>query len=127
MMVFSPLDEEQYEDIARKMTYWKVFEYILEDFVSREDSKVMMKPANLPVSTTVATTVNTAVTIALPSPAGTGIGAGTGSGNGTAQPVYVGDSETPGSVVLKAKHKAELEAGGATVEGFTAAIESTGV
>lgn len=123
MMQFSSLDEDKYETLAKRMTYLKIFKFILEDFVSREDAKIMMKPTNLPVTTTVKTIVNTAVTV--PTGAGTGTGAGNGSGSGTAQPSYVGDTKTPGSVTLEQQHKTELESGGASVEGFTSGIEET--
>ena len=121
MMVFSPLDEEEYDSIARKMTYWKIFEYILEDFVSRKDAKEMMKSSNLPVSTTVSTTVNTVVAVSPPTGTGTGVGAGNGSGSGNTQPIYVGETATPGSVSLKEQHERELESGGVQIEGLVAA------
>jgi len=118
MMVFSPLDEEKYDAIARKMTYWKIFELILEDFVSREDAKVMMKQSNLPV------TVNAGQAVSAPPPSGAGTT--TSPGTGRTQPVYTGDKESPGSVALKERHKRDLDSGGLQVEGFTAEIKTVG-
>jgi hypothetical protein len=124
MMTFSPLDEEQYEDIATQMTYWKIFEYILEDFVSREDAKKMMESSNLPVTTDVLVNAGQAVSAPPPSGAGTTTSPGTGDGSGNVRPIYDGDTATPGSISLKQQHKADLESGGATVKTFTAPIRA---
>ena len=124
MMQFSSLDQDKYEVVGKELIYLKLFPFILEDFVCREDAKEMMRSNNLPVTTTVSTNVNTVVTAPPPTGAGTGIGSGTGSGTGNTQPVYVGDKANAGSLLLKEQHKTELEAGGKTVKGFTSSIEN---
>lgn len=123
MMQFSSLDQDQYEVIGKELIYLKIFPFILEDFVCREDAKEMMRSNNLPVSTTVSTTTNTVVTTDPVTGTGTGIGSGTGSGTGNTQPVYIGDKANAASLLLKEQHKTELEAGGKTVKGFTSSIE----
>ena len=123
MMEFSPLDEDKYEVILRRIAYLKIFPFILEDFLCREDTKEIMKPNNLPVTTTVSTAVNTAVTA--PTGSGTGVGKGTGSGTGNTQVIYTGNKAHANSLLLKKQRKAELEAGGKTIEGLTSSIKNT--
>lgn len=119
MLAFSSLDEDAYESSAQVIIYGKLIDKIMEDFISREDMKEIMKSSNLPVSTR----VNTAVTGTLTPPtavAGTGIGAGTGN----VSPIYIGSFASPGSQLVKQKRIAEKEAGGAAVEGITSGIET---
>jgi hypothetical protein len=115
MFAFTPLNEEAYDKAAVRISYLKLFEHILEDFVTRQDSKQMMVPSNLPVQTTVQTIVNTAVQVVIPAGTGTGFGTGNGTGNGTASPIYTGDMPSPGSQLLKSKLLAEKEGSGAAV------------
>lgn len=124
MLAFSSLDEDQYDASANKIIYGKLFENILADFVTREDMKMIMKAANLPVSTTVSTIVNTAVQVVVPAGTGTGVGAGNGSGTGQTSPIYVGDTPSPGSQILKQRRLAEKDAGGVAIEGLTSGLEA---
>ena len=124
MLAFSPLNEEAYDVAATRITYLKLFQHILEDFITREDAKQILKSSNLPVSTTVQTTVNTVLAgTAGPAPiSGTGAGAGNGSGSGTTSPIYVGDIPGPGSQALKAKLQAEREGSGAAITASLGAL-----
>lgn len=124
MMEISSVDLEQYDLVATKITYYKLFPYMMNDFITREDAKMILKSSNLPVSTNVSTVVNTAVQVALPAGTGTGAGAGNGSGTGRTSPIYVGSNPSPGSQALKARYKAAEEAGGETIEGLTSSIEN---
>lgn len=123
-MEMASIDLEKFDLVATKVTYYKLFEYMVEDFVTREDSKMMMKSSNLPVSTNVTSVVNTAVQVAGPAGTGTGVGKGTGTGTGRSTPIYNGGNMSPGSVALKAKYKAAEEAGGETIEGLKSGIET---
>lgn len=124
MMEMSSIDLEQYDLVATKITYYKLFPYIMDDFVTREDSKQMLKSSNLPVTTNVTTLVNTAVQVAIPAGTGTGMGKGTGSGTGRSSPIYNGSTPSAGSFAKKSEYKAKEEAGGVAVEGLTSAIET---
>lgn len=125
MMQVSPIDLEQYDLVATKITYYKLFPYIMEDFITREDSKELMKSSNIPVTTRVTTLVNTAVQVAIPAGTGTGVGAGNGQGSGNATPIYNGSVPSPNSYKVKAQRKAQEEAGGATIEGLTSVLKTT--
>ena len=125
MLAFSALDDEQFDSAAGVITYGKLFPKILDDFVTREDLKMALKSANLPVSTNVSTLVNTVVQVAIPAGTGTGVGPGNGTGTGQVSPIYVGDSPSPGSQLLKQRREAEKKAGTTLVEGFTSGIEAT--
>lgn len=123
MLTFG-MSEEQYDISAKNITYGKLIEKLIEDFVTREDAKMMMKSSNLPVSTTVQTTVNTILSgVAGPVPVtGTGTGLGNGSGSGQTSPIYTGDQPSPGSNVIKAKRLREKMTGTVETEGALEAI-----
>ena len=125
MMVVSGIDEEQYETFAGITIYGKLFEKILEDFVTRADLKMALQSSNLPVTTNVSTLVNTAVQVAIPAGTGTGIGKGTGSGQGTCSPVYTGQTPSPESELLKQRRLLEKEMGTTAIEGLTSGLETT--
>jgi hypothetical protein len=119
MLALSGLDDSQYESSANKIIYGKLIGNIMEDFVSREDMKMIMKSSNLPVSTK----VNTAVTGSLTPPTAVA-GSGIGAGNGQVSPIYIGDTASPGSQLVKQKRIAEKEAGGIEVEAQTSGLEA---
>lgn len=116
MMVLSPLDEELYESKAVEISYYKLFPYIMDDFLTRKDCEQMMKSTNLPVTTTVSTIVNTAVQVAVPAGTGTGVGAGNGEGAGQTTPVYIGTTPLGGSRILAKEKEALKEAGGVAIQ-----------
>lgn len=125
MMVFSPINEEQYDLAAGTIIYGKLFPKILEDFLCREDAKMMMKASNLPVSTTVNTLVNTVLAgTAGPVPlSGTGVGKGTGAGTGQTSPAYDGGVPSPGAKILEQRRRLEKELGVTLTEGLVSGIE----
>ena len=49
MMVINPLNEELFDKMATEITYLKLFEHILNDFVSRPDMSDLLKPNNMVV------------------------------------------------------------------------------
>lgn len=107
MMILNPMDDQVYEAAQKEIGYAKLFPYILEDFVTREDIAMMMKPSNLPVSTS----VNTILAGAAPS--GPVTGTGIGSGNGVTSPVYICKQPAPASIALKATKVGVVNSGGA--------------
>ena len=117
MMAFEPMNEETYETAATFITYAKLFPYIMDDFVTRDDSKEMMGKSNLPVNINAGQAVNTTG-----SPAAQA-GFTVSPGSGLAQPIYDGSFPSPGTKVLEQKIKAKKEAGGATVSGLTKGLE----
>jgi hypothetical protein len=123
---FGPLNQETYDEAATFITFAKLFPYILEYFVSREDAKQMMLTSNLSVSTTV--TVNPGQAVSAPPPTGVGstVSPGTGSGVGQVTPSYDGSYAHAASEPVKVKVKAKKEAGGMAVSGLTEAIGAAG-
>ncbi len=112
MMVFSPIDDATYDTAATQITYCKLFPLILEDFLTRNDGKEMMKTNNLPVTTDV--TVNPGQVVSAPPPSGAGstTSPGKGSGTGNVQPVYDGGVKLPADEALAKEKEAIKNAGG---------------
>ncbi len=106
MMVFSPISDQAYDDAANVITYCKLFPLMIEDFLTRLDSKEMMLSTNLIVQVDAGQAVATAG----------GPTAQTGStvspAQGRVNPIYMGDFKKPGTVSLAQEKKAIKEAGG---------------
>lgn len=106
MMVFSPINDQAYDEAATQITYCKLFPLMVEDFLTRLDSKEMMMSTNLivqvdpgqAVTTTGGPTAQSGSTV---SPA-----------QGRVNPTYLGDYKKPGTMSLIEEKKAIEEAGG---------------
>jgi len=81
--LISPLNEKLYDELATKITYYKLFPLILEDFLARSDAKIALTAPNLVLAGT----------------------AGKNAITGTANGVYRGDRALPEALALKAKYK----------------------
>lgn len=100
MMVFSKLNIDAFDKVAIKVAYCKMFNHIVQDFVTRQDLSFALKASNL--------IVNTAVQVAVP--------AGTGTGTGVVSAIYDGSVQAPTTAQLIIRRKADLEAGGAAID-----------
>ena len=116
MMAFEPMSEETYDLAAIFITYAKIFPHIMDDFITRDDAKVMMGKSNLPV------TVNAGQAVATTGSPAAQTGSTVSPGSGLAQPVYDGSFPSPGTKILEQRIKVEKEAGGATVTGLTEGV-----
>jgi hypothetical protein len=114
MMLVSPIDQNAYDTMATAIAYYKIFPYIVADFLTREDAKEMMMPTNLPVNAIVTSTVQVVV------PAGTGTGVG--PVNTQVQPAYNGSYKKPGTISLENQIKAKKTSGTAGVTAMTETI-----
>lgn len=112
------MSEERYDVAGNNILYGKLFDKLVEDFLTREDAKKMMEATNLSVSTTVMTGVQVVI------PAGTGTGTGTGNGQVTA--TYKGEflTRSTGARLLEAKRKREKLTGTTETEGSLEAINT---
>ena len=113
MMTFSPINDAVYDEAATQITYCKLFPLILEDFLTRNDGKEMMKTSNLPVTTEVK--VNPGQIVSAPPPSGNGstTSPGSGKGDGNVNPVYDGSVKIAADEAL-AKQKQAIKDGGGT-------------
>lgn len=114
MMTFSPIDDQIYDESATQITYCKLFPLILEDFLTRDGAKEMMKSSNLPVTTNVQVNPGQAVQVAVPAGTGSSTSPGTGSGSGNTNPTYDGSYKIPADETKAAQKKAIKDAGGQT-------------
>jgi hypothetical protein len=94
MLTFTPLNQKVYLEAATKMTYFRLFPLIMEDFVTRADMKELLIASNLIVTGQVG-----------PAPI-------TG---GVCQPIQNGSSPGAGSQLLKQSKEAKKQAGGAAI------------
>jgi hypothetical protein len=106
MMVFSAINDQAYDEAATQITYCKLFPLMIEDFLTRLDSKEMMRATNLIVSTDAGQAVSTTG-----SPTAQA-GATVSPGQGRVNVVYAGDYKKPGTLSLAEEKKAIKEAGG---------------
>lgn len=106
MMVFSPIDEQAYDEAATQITYCKLFPYIAEDFLTRLDSKEMMLSTNLIVQVDPGQAVSTAGGPTAQS------GSTVSPAQGRVNPTYLGDYKKPATISLGEEKKAIEEAGG---------------
>jgi len=117
MMIFSPLDLALYDEVQVLIGYCKLFPHILEDFITREDAKEMMKASNLSVVTSVDTVVAASLTGVT-----SVVGKGTGKGSGQVIVPYKGQSPLAGSQIL-AKQKVTIkESGGQSTSAALGAL-----
>ena len=116
MLVFAPLDLQVIDDFQTKVTYYKLFPLIVQDFLTRLDSKQMMSSDNLNVLVNAGQSVSVQVG---PAP-GTGSTSSPGSGN--VLPVYNGSFKNAQTVAYEQQVKAAKEAGSASVESAKQAI-----
>lgn len=117
MMVFSPINEQAYDQAATQITYCKLFPLMTEDFLTRLDAKQMMLASNLIVQTDAGQAVTTSGSPF--SQTGTTVSPGQGRVNAT----YLGDYKKSGTISLEQEKKAIKEAGGQT----TSAVLDTGL
>jgi len=116
MMTFSPINDQQYDMAAIEITYCKIFPYIMEDFVSREDSKEMMKMSNLPVSTEVQVNPGQVVSVAIPAGTGSTTSPGKGKGDGNVKANYDGGVKIAADEALIKEKQAIKDAGGSVAK-----------
>lgn len=102
-MEVSAIDLETYDLVATQIIYYKLFPYIMQDFVTRTDLQLALSTGN----------ILTQVQVAIPAGTGTGI---------LTKAIYDGGTAGPGAIALKAGYKAAEEAGGATIEGLKSGI-----
>jgi hypothetical protein len=106
MMVFSPINDQAYDEAAIQITYCKLFPLLTEDFLTRLDSKEMMLASNLIVQTDAGQAVSTTGSPVAQS------GSTTSPGQGRVNATYLGDYKKPGTLGLEQEKKAIKEAGG---------------
>jgi hypothetical protein len=108
MAPLAELDEAAYEVAQVQIGYCKLFPLIMEDFLTREDAKIMMGASNLSVSSI----VNTAVQVVIPAGSGTGVG----GFNTTVQATYKGGMPQAPSHALAEEKRAIKNAGGTSIQ-----------
>ena len=117
MMAVTPIDQAAFDQSATGTTYCKLFPYIIEHFLTREDAKMAIKSNNLLVS--VVATGNSNVTGA----AGAMSGVTITPVNTQVVVTYDGSYKTPGTTVLAQQIKAKKVAGDVTVTALTEGLE----
>jgi len=95
MMIWSPMDEQVYDQKATGIIYGKLFPYIMEDFLTRLDSVSMMAINNLPV------------TVAIP------------AGTGSCVPIYSGIKPKGVSKSLAKTRETQRRKGGVDLEAIS--------
>ena len=106
MMVFSPINDQTYEDAANQIAYCKLFPYIIEDFLTRLDCGEMMKSTNL------ITQVDAGQAVATTGNSAAHTGTTVSPGQGRVSPLYIGDFKRAGTINLAKQKEAIKEAGG---------------
>lgn len=106
MMVFDGLDATAYDLAATKVTYSKLFKYMMKDFITRKDMSAILQIGNI--------FVNTQVQVAIP--------AGTGTGFGVINAKYNGSVPSPQSSQLALQRERDRAAGGAAIDGALGAL-----
>jgi hypothetical protein len=121
------MSEEQYDMSSKQITYGKLIDLLVEDFLTREDAKKMMESSNLPVNTTLQVNPGIAISGAAGSfpVSGATASPGTGSGTGQVSATYKGEHTTrsTGTRLMVAKRLREKMAGTAETEGALEAID----
>jgi hypothetical protein len=117
MMVVTPIDQQAFDDTATGTTYCKLFPYMIEHFLTREDAKIAIKSNNLIVSVTA--TGNTNVMGA----AGAMSGVTITPVNTQVAVIYDGIYKVPGTTVLAQQIKAKKLAGDVGVGALTKGLE----
>lgn len=118
-MAINAIDEGAYDTAATAISYYKIFPYIVADFLTREDAKVMIKSTNLTVAVTA---VGTATVVGA---AGPMTGAAIVPVSTQVVTVYDGSFQTPGTKILEQQIKAKKLTGDASITGMTSTLEST--
>lgn len=113
MFVFSALNDQAYDEAATLITYCKIFPHIVKDFVTRIDTKEMMKSSNLPVSTDVTVQPGISLSVAAITFKGATESVGKGKGSGNTNPAYDGSTLLPGDESLKKQKESIKNSGGA--------------
>lgn len=126
MNLLSSMSEESYDIAGNNILYGKLIDRLVEDFLTREDAKEMMKSSNLLVSTSLDVSAGIPTQVATGSGPATGAttAPGTGKGTGKVNASYKGAEKTPGTLLMVGKRKAEKMTGQAQTEGVTGAIST---
>jgi hypothetical protein len=112
MMTFSPIDDQSYDVAATQIAYCKMFPHMVEDFITREDAKEMMKMSNLPVTTEVQVNPGQAVSVVVPAGTGSTTSPGKGKGDGNVKANYDGGVKIAADEALIKEKQAIKDAGG---------------
>jgi len=124
MMVIDAIDQEAFDTFQVEIGYYKLFPWMLENFVTRKDAQQMMMPSNLPFTSTVTVTPGQGVQVAVPAGTGSTNTPGAGTGQGTVQPIYDGGTPHAVSQILKTEINAKKVVGGTATEALRAPIKA---
>lgn len=116
MMVINPIDQGAYDQQATLITYCKLFPFIVNDFLTREDCKELVKASNLIVSVTAYGNATVA------GPTGSMSGMATVPVNTNVKVIYDGTIQTPGTTSLGQQIKAKKISGNSATTALTSTI-----
>ena len=124
MNMLSSMSEQDYEISGNNILYGKLFDKLVEDFLTREDAEYMMRADNLPVSTTLNVNPGQSLSVAAATFKGFTESPGTGTGDGRVNASYKGEyvRRSTGTHTLEAKRKREKLTGQTQTEATTGAI-----
>ncbi len=116
-MLVAPIDQAAFDEQATGTTYCKLFPYLIEHFLTREDAKIAIKSNNLLVNVTATGNTNvagaagamTGVTI---TPVATQVIVG-----------YDGSASTPGTITLAEQIRAKKITGDVAIGALTTGLE----
>lgn len=115
------MSEEQYDISATNITYGKLIEKLIEDFVTRKEMDFIMSSSNLPVNTNVQT-LPVPVQVTPANGTGATTAPATGTGTGQTAPVQTGGTVLPQAQITKAKRLREKLTGQTETAATTEAI-----